>query len=269
MATWNERVSAQVRQDLFVLKNEDSTFIGAMEIDGSTDISGNLAVTGDISSSGVFIGTDISISGDMWVDGSADFSQVAVDGSVDISGALDCSVLVVDTSADFSSIWTDGSAEFGKEVACASDLAVVGDFSIDSTAVFGAKVIFEGDVSGAPVYTDRGDPAAQDYLIANLVDDTNWNDLDLGTDVPVPSDVKAVLLTVSALDGAASSQLKFRKNGNSNEEAITSLITQVANVWMVHTFVMSCDTNQIIEIETAPKPTDWDNIQIVALGWWT
>lgn len=145
LTQWSQITSDEIRRDLHTLKNEDSTFVGAMEIDGSTDISGNLAVTGDVSFSGAFIGTDISITGDMWVDGTADFSSIGVDGTASLAdvsisgwlgvdGSCDISQLNVDNSADFSDIYSSGNFQPTKCITDSGGFLDEDDLASDATA---------------------------------------------------------------------------------------------------------------------------------------
>jgi hypothetical protein len=69
----------------------------------------------------VFAGS-ACVAGGFYVDSSVDVSQLAVDGSVDVSGALDCSVLYVDQSADVSDLHVDG------------DISIDGVLKVDGTA---------------------------------------------------------------------------------------------------------------------------------------
>lgn len=141
MGIYTERVVADVRRDLHTLKHEDSTFFGAMEIDGSADISGNLNVGGSIFFTGDFtankiIGGDISIDGDLYVDGTADFSSIGVDGTATLADVSIWGWLGVDGSADFSKISCDGSADFSK--------ATFDGSAGFTSAVFGSEVSIGG-----------------------------------------------------------------------------------------------------------------------------
>ncbi len=112
-------------------------------------------------------------------------------------------------------------------------------------------------------YQDRGDPAPPDY--SALTTDGNWNDLDLGTDVSVPSGAKAVVLKVLARDDAVGSVVKFRSNANANAIAAPAVYTQVANILVSDTFIVACDSSQIIEYNASN--TTWTNIEVTILGW--
>jgi hypothetical protein len=94
-------------------------------------------------------------------------------------------------------------------------------------------------------YVDRGDPAAADFAWADVTADGTWRDLDLSGIVPVGT--KAVSLYVWLSDNAVNSEIQFRKNGNSNEYAVQSTATQVANIIIRQNMIIACDTNRIIE----------------------
>ena len=84
---------------------QDITWTGGQEFDASIDITGKVQIDGTVNIFGV-----------------AEFSDAFFDGSVDISGALDCSVFSVDGSADFSDVYVDG------------DITVKGSLKVDGTS---------------------------------------------------------------------------------------------------------------------------------------
>ena len=117
-------------------------------------------------------------------------------------------------------------------------------------------------------FIDRGDPATSDYEVGDLTTDGNWNDLDLGSGGAgiVPVNAVAVLLFIKVQDAdAAGSFVLFRKNGNSNDQAISGIRTQVANIGNDNTVTVACDSNGIIEY--IAENVTWDTIRITVLGW--
>lgn len=175
MGLYTEMVSEEVRRDLHSLKNEDSTFLGAMEIDGSTDISGTLAVTGDVSIGGVFVGTDISISGDMWVDGTADFSSIGVDGTSTLADVSISGWLGVDGSADFSDVHIAGDLQPTKCISDSGGYLDEDDLVSDSTAAVASQQSIKAYVvanAGGSFgdYTDTAQSACGETIV--IKDDT-------------------------------------------------------------------------------------------------
>ncbi len=114
-------------------------------------------------------------------------------------------------------------------------------------------------------YIDRGDPAAADYGVGDLTTDGTWRDLDLGTDVSVPSGAKAVALVVTIKDEVAGNVIRFRENGNSDEATAPAVYMQAVNVTNSGSFTVSVDSSQIIEYNASN--TTWTTIDITVLGW--
>ena len=113
-------------------------------------------------------------------------------------------------------------------------------------------------------YVDRGDPASNDFEKEDLTTDGTWNDLDLSS--IVPANAEAVLLYVAIDDDAVSSQIAFRKNGNTNEQALGRVRVQVANVYVDADMVISLDSNRVIEYKATN--TTFTGISICVKGWW-
>jgi len=120
----------------------------------------------------------------------------------------------------------------------------------------------------AGTYVDRGDPAADDYLVGDFTTDDTWRDLDLGPGGAgiIPAGAIAVLLSLGVLDNTANANFQLRKNGNSNAKAISALRTQVANVRNDNTAIVACDANGVIEYKA--ENVVWTGIWITVMGWW-
>ena len=111
-------------------------------------------------------------------------------------------------------------------------------------------------------YNDRGDPAAADFDEGDLTMDASWNDLDLSG--IVPEETKAVVISAYMLDGTLNATLKFRKNGNSNEQALHVVRTTVAGVGANATFTVACDSSRVIEYYASEALT---TVAIRVTGW--
>ena len=120
------------------------------------------------------------------------------------------------------------------------------------------------DNSIPTVFTDRGDPAAFDFAVGVLTTDGSWYDLDLSS--VVPANAIAVLLGVNVNDDTIGQSIAFRKNGNSNSIATSSVRTQVANQQIEMDVVVACDANRVIEYITDNNTFTAINIKIK--GWW-
>ena len=202
MGSYMERVAGDLRRDLYSLRHEDSTFWGAIEIDGSVDISGAL-----------------------FVEGSVSFN----------------------------------STEF-------SDCAVSGDFSVDGTAVFGAKAIFESDVSGIG-YVDRGDPVDVDYDGTVAFGTFGaWTELDLPSDVGVPTDAKAVSIYAIVTNNTAGVKLSFRDSGDSNTGSRIDVRSQVGGMQTSSPMIVSSANGKIDY--WVDDVGVWSQLAMVVLGWW-
>ncbi len=114
------------------------------------------------------------------------------------------------------------------------------------------------------IYHDRGDPSGYDFETAAITTDGTWNDLDLSS--VVPAGAKAVALVVFISDNLVNQQLRFRKNGNSNERNVSSIVTQVAAQRVWGDIIVACDLNRVIEYNGTN--TAFAEIFIVVKGWW-
>lgn len=139
------------------------------------------------------------------------------------------------------------------------------DKNLEELSIILRQVIDEIDsVGSSEVFADRGDPAANDYAVADLTTDGAWHDLDLSS--IVPAGAKAVLLYVQILDNAASSLIVFRKNGIANSANAGVVSMQVANITNRADIIVACDTNRVIEY--LATNTTWTSIGICVRGWW-
>ncbi|KKK91543.1 hypothetical protein LCGC14_2711890, partial [marine sediment metagenome] len=118
-------------------------------------------------------------------------------------------------------------------------------------------------------YTDRGDPATNDYTVGDFTTDSTWRDLNLGPTGAgiVPAGAKAVLLRVAVKDDAAGSQIKFRKNGHTNEINSGGSLVVVVNVTNIEETTVACDTNQVVEYWATN--TVFTVINVTVKAWYT
>lgn len=114
-------------------------------------------------------------------------------------------------------------------------------------------------------FQDRGDPATADFAVGDLVTDNTWNDLDLSS-IVTDSNAKAVLLFIDVKDDVADSAIRFRKNGNSNEVAVSVARTQIVDQTLQFNLTVSMDASQVIEYNG--DNLTFSTINITVLGWW-
>jgi len=109
------------------------------------------------------------------------------------------------------------------------------------------------------------DPAAWDFLIAGLTDNTNFNDLDVSAIVGVKK--MLVSLRIVCVDNAASSIISIKTKGQTNAYNSLSIRTNVSTVAIETTGLVETDSNGILSISCTPKPTDWTGIYIGVRGY--
>lgn len=114
-----------------------------------------------------------------------------------------------------------------------------------------------------PTYVNRGDPAASDFVKADLTTDDNWHDLDFST--IIPAGAIAVNLQLVILASTTQRYFILRKKGNSNAYAAPTVRTQVANGVNDACFVVSLDSNRKCQYKASNIV--WTVIAISVLGW--
>lgn len=114
------------------------------------------------------------------------------------------------------------------------------------------------------MFVDRGDPAAVDYVQANLTIDGAWHDLDLSA--IVAAGAKAVLLKTRLQSANPGDKIRYRKNGNTNEVNTCGCEALRANVIRTRLGIVAIDTNKVIEYNA--DNIAWTTLDIVVRGWW-
>jgi hypothetical protein len=111
---------------------------------------------------------------------------------------------------------------------------------------------------------DRGDPAADDKILANFTKNGAWQDWNLSA--IVPSGARFVMISAYCRASTTGHTLKFRKNGNSNIYAVSVLGTVSANLYDFKDILVPLDTNRFIEYQ-ATNTTDWTDMGATVKGW--
>jgi len=80
-----------------------------------------------------------------------------------------------------------------------------------------------------PVYVDRGDIAASDWLVGDFTRDNAWHDLNLSG--VIPSGLSLVHFRCFILSTVVNKAAMFRTKGNSNEINMHKFWVPVASMW--------------------------------------
>ena len=113
-------------------------------------------------------------------------------------------------------------------------------------------------------YSDRGDASNSDFLVSDLIIDAAWHDLDLSSIIAVGA--SAVALRVSVRGSVAGEYIRFRKNGNTQDNNASFARTQVANIIFNADKVIALDGDRKIEYYISDATIDLVNL--VVKGWW-
>lgn len=124
--------------------------------------------------------------------------------------------------------------------------------------------ILSTDIGKAPVFVDRGDPAAYDYDKEDLTIDGTWHDLDLSG--IVSEKAKAVFI-IGHLEGPAVDwKISFRKKGNVNEIAHGGMETLRAGVERHRSTIVALDDDRKIQYKADNE--NWTTLSLAVKGWW-
>lgn len=124
--------------------------------------------------------------------------------------------------------------------------------------------ILSTDIGKAPIFVDRGDPAAYDYAKEDLTIDGAWHDLDLSA--IVPEKAKAVFIAGHLQGNAVDWKIAFRKNGNVNEIVHGGMETLRAGVERHRSSTIALDGDRKIEYNADNQA--WTTLDLVIKGWW-
>jgi len=124
--------------------------------------------------------------------------------------------------------------------------------------------ILSTDIGKAPVFVDRGDPAAYDYAKEDLTIDGAWHDMDLS--VIVSEKAKAVFIIGHLEGNAVDWKIMFRKKGNVNEVAHGGMETLRANVERHRSSIVALDDNRFIQYKVDNQA--WTTLDLAVKGWW-
>lgn len=119
-------------------------------------------------------------------------------------------------------------------------------------------------VTKAHGFYDRGDPATFDYAKEDLTIDGAWHDLNLSA--IVPAGAKAVLICGEVEGAGTDWEIRFRKNGNTNEINTCDMETIRAGVERHRSSIVACDANRVIEYKADNQA--WTTLNLVVRGWW-
>ena len=196
------------------------------------------------------------------------YSDTAIARNTEIETAVNAVISAIDDTYTFGGVKTLSSPVLNTGVS-GSAIDTDNTMAADSDTLIPSQKAVKAYVAASGGFIDRGDPVAADYDQTDLTDaDADWHELDLATDVSVPTTVKAVLLVVSYYSGTSGATLSFRDSANSNEYNVSECPVLVASKIHSLDIVVPC-TNGIIDIKSSNiNLNEWTAIQIVVKGWW-
>jgi len=118
-------------------------------------------------------------------------------------------------------------------------------------------------------FVDRGDPefpypTQADFLLADLISDYTWRDLNFGNVVPTGATVILLRVVVSA--SSVGGTLAFRKNGNIYTGNAGKALIYNAGTGTQVDILVACDVNRKVEYRL--DNITWTSIGIIVAGWW-
>lgn len=111
-------------------------------------------------------------------------------------------------------------------------------------------------------YEDRGDIAAYDFEVGDLITDGTWRVLDISS--IVPANAKVIVGRIEVNDNLTGQAVYLRPYGYSNIKNRSSVITQVAGKTVVANFSLAIFDQKI---EYMASNTVWTAITIQPSGW--
>jgi len=113
-------------------------------------------------------------------------------------------------------------------------------------------------------FVDRGDPAAYDFTSTAFTKDSAWHELDLSG--IIPTNVKAVAVSIVVSNTTAGKLFRLRTNGNANTMNNAIINTQVALLFYGSDLIVAPDANR--KIEYFATSAGWLTINFTVKGWW-
>lgn len=114
-------------------------------------------------------------------------------------------------------------------------------------------------------YVDRGDPIGYDFILANLITDNAWHDLDLSGIVAPAGAEHLVHLVIIIKATKSDNKLLFREKGNVNEINRVLVRTQTANIAKDKDCFTMLDVNRKLEYKA--DIDQWTAIAMAVRGW--
>ena len=118
---------------------------------------------------------------------------------------------------------------------------------------------------GGMQFVDRGDPAAWDFVLTDLITDGAWHELNLSAIVPLGT--AAAVLDITYSQGSPGDYILFRKKGNVNEINIGVTRVQAANVVNDACLIVALSSDGKVEYKTINAT--FTVINILVRGWFT
>lgn len=115
-------------------------------------------------------------------------------------------------------------------------------------------------------YVDRGDPALEDFYLADLIIGGGWHPILKGPHY-WPKDAELVLFKVQATTvGVGKGNFRMRSLGNVNAVNVGQVKTQVSGVAILaFPLVQPGPTNHI---EYTTNMANWTGLSLTVRGWW-
>lgn len=123
-------------------------------------------------------------------------------------------------------------------------------------------IIAQGYVTSC--FTNRGDPAIEDFNSGDITDDDAWHDLDLSG--IVPAGATAASISVSMLAQQVGLAFSLRRKGNANIYNVAIGFTQVAYGAKGLDLVVPLDGDRKCQYNAANG--NWLVLDITVKGWW-
>lgn len=135
-----------------------------------------------------------------------------------------------------------------------------------STMTVSSATITSLTVTNLTTFFDRGDPSAYDKS-SGWTTSGAWTTLDLSSVIPAGATAALIDLQFSTTNAGGGDLFSLRRNGNSNAVNESNLYMQIPNKLVGGDFVVSLDSNRIIQYSFTLAGS-LDNAYLVVRGWW-